>query len=86
MAAVLVGDDTNILVLLLHHAGHQNHKIFFAPESKRNSKSHIWDKGEIQRSLGSCVCRQWLFTHAMPGCDTTSRLYGIGKALLLKKD
>ena len=41
--------------------------------------------GEIQRRLGSYVCRQLLFTHAMLGCDTTSRLHGIGKALLLKK-
>ena len=85
MAAVLVGNDTNLLVLLLHHAGHQNHKIFFAPEPKKNSKSCIWDMGEIQRRLGSYVCRQLLFTHAMLGCDTTSRLHGIGKALLLKK-
>ena len=85
MAAVLVGDDTNLLVLLLHHAGHQNRKIFFAPEPKKNSKSRIWDMGEIQRRLGSYVCRQLLFTHAMLGCDTTSRLHGIGKALLLKK-
>ena len=67
MAAVLVGDDTNLLVLLLHHAGHQNRKIFFAPEPKKNSKSCIWDMGEIQRRLVSYVCRQLLFTHAMLG-------------------
>ena len=86
MAAVLVGDDTDLLVLLLHHAGHQNRKIFFALEPKKNSKSRIWDIGEIQRSLGSYVRRQLLFSHAMLGCDTTSRLHGIGKASLLKKD
>ena len=85
MAAVLVGNDTNLLVLLLHHAGHQNHKIFFAPEPKKNSKSCIKGMGEIQRRLGSYVCRQLLFTHTLLGCDTTSRLHGIGKALLLKK-
>jgi len=30
------------------------------------------------------VCKNLLFLHAILGCDTTSRLHGIGKALALK--
>ena len=28
-----------------------------------------------------CICSKLLFIHAITGCDTTSRLYGIGKTL-----
>ena len=30
-------------------------------------------------------CQHLLFMHALSGCDTTSRLYGIGKGTILKK-
>ena len=40
---VLVGDDTDLLVLLLHQASEGNHVIYFAPEPKRNAKSRIWN-------------------------------------------
>ena len=34
---VLVGDDTDLLVLLLYHASHTKHEIYFAPDPKKNS-------------------------------------------------
>ena len=37
-----------------------------------------------QSSLGKNVCDNILFVHAILGCDTTSRLYGVGKATGLK--
>ncbi len=35
--------------------------------------------------LGPDICNHILFIHALLGCDTTSRLYGIGKGSSLKK-
>ena len=36
---ILVGDDTDLLVLLLFHAQHQGIDIFFVPEPKKKFKS-----------------------------------------------
>ena len=38
----------------------------------------------IRNKLGELVCRNILFLHAFLGYDTTSRLFGIGKAAGLK--
>ena len=40
---------------------------------------------KVKDQLGEEVCRDLLFLHAITGCDTTSRLYGVGKATALKK-
>ena len=39
----------------------------------------------MQNELGSSVCQQLLFVHAISGCDTTSALYGLGKAIFMRK-
>ena len=41
--AVLVGNDTDLLVLLLHYFSAEYKKVFFAPELKKISKNRIWD-------------------------------------------
>lgn len=37
---VLVGDDTDLLVLLCYHASLHSHNIFLKPEPKKNAKNH----------------------------------------------
>ena len=39
----------------------------------------------MKEQLGDGVCHNLLFLHAILGCDTTSRVYGIGKVAALKK-
>ena len=83
---VLVGDDTDLLVLLLHHADLNAHELFLAPEPKKATKTRrIWCIKKIKELLGPKVCDNLLFIHAILGCDSTSRLFGIGKGLALKK-
>ena len=82
---VLVGDDTDLLVLLLHHSIITSKDLFFAPEPKKNAKRHVWDIKNSKSSIGPFVCQHILFLHALSGCDMTSRLFGIGKAAVLKK-
>ena len=35
--------------------------------------------------MGTSFCKHILFQHAILGCDTTSRLFGIGKGAIVKK-
>ena len=85
MKTVLVGDDTDLLVLLLYHTKLHSFDIYFAPEPKMNSKCRTWDIKKVKAKLGSLICSHILFLHAMLGCDATSRLYNVGKATILKK-
>ena len=83
---VLVGDDTDLLILLCYHASLDSHSIFFRPEPKKTTKNpRVWDIQVVMEQLGPEVCSHILFLHAVLGCDTTSRLYGIGKGTSLKK-
>ena len=80
---VVVGDDTDLLILLLCHAKKDTNKIFFCPKQKQNAKkqSKVWDIQLCQRVL---ICQCILFLHAFLGCDTTSSIFGIGKGLSIK--
>ena len=48
-------------------------------------KNRIWDIKVTQSELGADICNNILFIHAILGCDTISRLYGLGKGLSLKR-
>ena len=82
MDTVLVGDDTDLLILLCHHAELDVFDLFFQPETRANStKRRSWDVKSVKEKLGQKICRHILFIHAISGCDTSSRMYGIGKGL-----
>ena len=83
---IVVGEDTDLLVLLLYHADLNSHKIFFKSDMKQNLRSEtvIRDILSIKEALGIIVCKNILFIHAIAGCDTTSGLFGIGERSPLK--
>ena len=72
---VLVGDDTDLLVLLLYHSNPTGNGLFFAPEPNKNAKQRVWDLKQAKRDIRPFVCKHILFLHALLGCDTTSRLF-----------
>ena len=82
---VLVGDDTDLLVLALYHFKLTGHNLFFAPAPKKNAKQRIWDINPTKEDLGMFFCKHKLFQHAILSCDTTSRLFGIRKGAIVKK-
>ena len=82
--AVLVGDDTDLLVLMIHLADGNKHNIDIRPEPKKRGALRCIGVSAIRNKLGENICRNILFVHAFLGCDTTSRLFGIGKAAGLK--
>lgn len=83
---VLVGDDTDLLILLCYHMRTDGYDLYFRPEPKANSKEiRVWNMRKVAEELGSDLCQNMLFLHAVLGCDTTSRPFGLGKATSLKK-
>ena len=83
---VLVGDDTDLLILLCHHASIESHDLFLCPEPKKTTKQpHIWNIKVTKQSLGPYICQHIFFLYAVLGCDTIYRLHMIGKGASLKK-
>jgi len=77
---VLIGDDTDLLVLLCYHESAMSFPIYFQPHREAVS----WDIHKLQGHFGADVCQNILFIHAILGCDTTSKLPGYGKGVGLK--
>ena len=71
--ATVVSEDTDALVLLCHHADKQTQELCYR------------DIHSLQQALGPEVCCLLLSAHAMAGYDITSRLFGIGKGVALRK-
>ena len=44
-----------------------------------------WDIKKTKVLLGDNICRMLPFLHSVTGCDTTSRMFGVGKGVALKK-
>ena len=78
---VLVGDDTDLLVL--YHAKNVRHNVLFRPETRRASQkgNRCWNISTMQALLGSVVTNNIMFLHAIHGCHTTSGVCGLGKKL-----
>ena len=83
---VLIGDDTDLLILLCYHGDAIEKDLLLKPEIKANTKKHkVWNIKKTQEILGKKICSRLLFVHALFGCDTTSRVFGIGKPVALKQ-
>jgi len=83
---VLVGDDTDLLILLCYNSTANTSNVFFRPQPKAGMKHppRCWNIAELQGIMGEEVCSNILFMHAVLGCDTTSDVYGLGKGAALK--
>ena len=72
---VLVGDDTDLLVLLCYHASKDGCDLYFRPEPKPSARgTRVWHMKRVKDQLGRDVCTNLLFLHAITECDTISRL------------
>ena len=60
------------------------HNIYFRPEPKKGGTLRCIGVSAKRNTIGEHICGNILFVHAFLGCDTTSRLFGIGKAAELK--
>ncbi|KAL8598844.1 hypothetical protein ACOMHN_015423 [Nucella lapillus] len=85
---VVIGDDTDLLVLLCHHVVETQHDVFLHPSHNNRSKARkSWHIQHTRKVLntGFDLCHLLPVIHAISGCDTTSRPFGIGKRGVLNR-
>ena len=80
----VIGEDTDLLILLLYHADVNSKPLYFQ-SCKRAGNKIIHDIISYKKILGNDICSNLLFLHAFTGCDSTSSICGIGKASAFKK-
>src|SRR5688572_6256097 len=83
-STILIGEDTDMLVLLLHHAA-SDCKDLYCRSDKDKVKSYVYNIKVLKQLLGDDVCSDLLFAHAFSGCDSTSGIYGVGKKSIFQK-
>ena len=81
----LIGEDTDLLVLLLYHVDVNSKPLYFK-SSKKSNEMKINNILHYKTILGSEIYPKLLFQHAFTGCDTTSSIYGVGKDTVLKNE
>ena len=80
----VIGEDTDIFQLLVSLIKPCSKSLYMITE-KKNAKRSILDINEIRRNLGDECAKSLPVIHAISGCDTTSKLYGIGKGSVMGK-
>ena len=83
-STTLVGEDTDLLILLLYYANDDCKDLYFRSD-KDQMKPRVYNIKILKQLLGNDVCTDLLFAHAFTGCDTTSRVFGIGKKTVFNK-
>jgi len=84
----VIGEDTDILVLLIYWCCVSKHALFMRSDIKRtvSTKSNVvYDICAMRKSLHADVVKCLLTLHAFTGCDTTSRIFSVGKQTAFKR-
>jgi hypothetical protein len=82
---VLLVEDTDLLILLFFHFDLDSNERNFKSMSTSSTTMKIWDIRKTKSTLGLDACHVLPFVHAISGCDTTSRMFGIEKSTLFKR-
>lgn len=80
--AVIIGQDIDLLVILIGRTLSYEQEIFLKKVGKGNVKTEIYSTKSFDNYPHSKT--HILFLHALSGCDTTSALFKKGKKSLLK--
>ena len=65
---ILVGDDTDLLILLCYHSSLHSHRVFFQTETRKSTKNPcVWNIQVVEEQLGPETCTHKLF--CMPSLD-----------------
>ena len=76
-STTFVGEDTDLLLLLLYYTEATNcTELYFRTDKV---KSNVYNIKVLKKKFGEAVCIDLLFIHAFTGCDSTSRVFGIIK-------
>ena len=82
----LIGEDTDLLVLLLYYAQGEVMNLYFRSDKpKADGTIEVYHITRIQEVPGHEMCSQLMSIHAMTGSDTTSRIFGVDKKIAVQK-
>ena len=84
-STTLIGKDTDLLILLLHYADTDPDIKDLYFRSDKTCATNVHDINSLKAIIGPDICSQLLFIYAFTGCDSTSRIFGIGKKMAFKK-
>ena len=78
-STTLIGEDTHLLILLLHYANTDPDikDLYFRSDKTCAFKVH--DINRLKAIIGPDICSQLVSIYAFTGCDSASRIFGIGK-------
>ena len=82
-STTLIGEDTDLLVLLLYYAQPDNKDLYF--RSDKSTATAGYNINSLMSALGNNLRSQLLFIHAFTGCDSTSRIFGVGKKSVFQR-
>lgn len=82
-SATLIGEDLDLLLLLLHYA-QQAHKDLYFRSDKTNA-DNVYHINDLNMVMGEELSSQLLFLHAENGCDTTPKIFGVSKKSVFHK-
>ena len=77
----VVADDTNVAIMLLYHCSSAINDIIF--KSERSNKS--WSIQKLVEALPADMKDVLICLHAFSGSDSTSAIFGLGKATVFNK-
>ena len=83
----VIGEDTDPLVLLLHHSNKSNFHLYFRSDrsTEENKNSRTFSISLCQDILGKIICSIFLFLHAFTGCDSSPKISKIKKICCFQK-
>jgi hypothetical protein len=80
----VVAEDTDVLVLLVHHFMPEMADTFIMSEPKKGKVLKLYSIRDVSSSIGTSS-QQLLAIHTLSGSDTTSALFGHGKGVAFQK-
>ena len=84
-SATLIGEDTDLLVLLLYLGVKDCKDLYFRSDKHKEKHINVYNIKVLKQLFGDGMCSDILFAHAFSGCDTTSRIFGVGKKTVFQK-
>ena len=76
----VVDEDTDVLLLLVHHFKPSMADVFMLSHTKTcNDEYKLVNVRKVQCDIGDMAVKQVLVVHALTGCDTTSAIFGRSK-------
>ena len=79
-STTLIGENTDLLVILLYFMNPDNKSMFFHSDKKARNLIQVYNINNLKLLLGEPSCSHMLFLRS----DTTSRIFGIGRNHFLR--